>query len=158
MSFGKFSAEHLDWSNSMSLTIVPPYRRPLIAVPPYPYYISTQYMQPSAYNTAQKIMDIADQMTSNVNGDLLTMDHGANGYGYVFSPVSNGTIQFTDTSNNTIGGWDGATWPDGDIGETFGPKTISLDFGAGADPWYVYRTDFTGIGLKTWKLVYSRDQ
>lgn len=143
----------------MSLTIIPPYKRPATPIPPYPYYMASAYLNPTQYNTSQKIIAISDgQMTSNVDGDVLTLNLGVERYGYLFSPVSNGAIQFTELPNNTIGGWDGATWGDGDIGETFGPAIVSLDFGEGAQDWYVYRTDFTTSGTKQWKLKYSRPQ
>lgn len=141
----------------MSVVTLPIYVRPAVSIPPYPYYVVSPFLAPTAYDTAQKVMDIADgQMTSNITGDTLSLNVGVSDYAYLFSPVANGAISFNDLANNMPGGWDGASWPDGDIGENYGPQIISLDFGAGAEAWYVYRTDFTGAGNRTWKLTYAR--
>jgi len=139
----------------MTLVLSTPYKKPQVSIPPFPYYAASTYLNASQYNTSAKLIALATgQMTSDTTGDTFTLDTGTTKYGYFFSPVSNGAIQFTEINSNLLGGWDGATWADGDIGSTNGPATISLDFGAGPSDWYVYRTDFAGIGIVTWKLRY----
>lgn len=141
----------------MSNVILAPYVRPLISVPPYPYFAVSPYLSASQYDTSAKVIALSDgQMSSNVTGDTFTVNATANNYVYLFSPVSNGAISFRDQASNFIGGFDGATWGDGDIGETYGPVIVSLDFGTGAEDWYVYRTDFSGVGAHTYVLTYAR--
>ena len=136
------------------------YKKPPIDVPPFPFYkVGAPTL--SEYDTAAELMAIADgQMTSNVSGDTISMTSGPGEYLFLFSPVSNGEITFLDlTGGAGTGGWDGAEWPlNGDLGISEGPLTISLDFGAGAEDWYVYRTDWADIGAKTFRLTYSRYQ
>lgn len=141
----------------MSNVILTPYIKPEVPIPPFPYYAVSNYLSPTDYNTAAKVIALADgQMSSNVNGDTLTLNAGPDEYMYLFSPVYNGAISFRDLSTNFVGGWDGASWGDGDVGENFGPVIVSLDFGAGAENWYVYRTDFSGVGNHTYSLTYAR--
>lgn len=141
----------------MSNVILTPYVRQPVSIPPFPYYAVSTYLPPTAYNTSAKVIALSDgQMSSNVNGDTLSLNAGVDEYMYLFSPVSNGAITFRNVATSLIGGWDGASWGDGDIGEEFGPVVISLDFGSGSSDWYVYRTDFSGAGAQTFSLTYAR--
>lgn len=145
----------------MTAVILPVYIRPEEPVPPFPYYYDGPFL-----STGDLYSGITDddldalmdgQMTSNVTGDTITLSApGAGDYMYMLSPVYNGAITFTDTATNIIGGWDGASWPDNDIGESYGPVVISVVVNGTPEDWYVYRTDFPGIGNKTWRLSYAR--
>lgn len=140
----------------MSLTQARPYRKPPISVPPYPFHFVGVLPD---YTETTIDANFVDQMASNVSGDVLRLNVTSGNYGYLISPVSNGAITFIDLSGGAAGGWDGAGWPtDGTEGDTLGPETIMLDFGVGAEPWYLYRTDFQSLGNKAWKLQYARNQ
>jgi hypothetical protein len=141
----------------MSNVILTPYIKPATSIPPFPYYAVSAYLPPTSYDTAAKIIALSDgQLSSNVNGDTIALNAGIDEYMYLFSPVSNGAVTFRNVSTNLVGGWDGASWGDGDIGEEFGPVVVPLDFGSGVSNWYVYRTDFSGTGAQTFSLTYAR--
>lgn len=140
----------------MSLTVARPYRKPPISVPPYPFHFVGVLPD---YTEATIDANFTEQMASNVDGDILRLNVTEGNYGYLISPVSNGGITFLDLAGGAAGGWDGANWPtDGNPGEETGPVTIQLDFGAGLEDWYIYRTDFASLGQKSWKLKYAREQ
>lgn len=73
-------------------------------------------------------------------------------YAYFAHPQSYGIAEFIDNANGFPGGWDGITWGDGTIGEIYGPVTVVYDDGSGPENWYVYRTDFSGIGNMSWTV------
>lgn len=75
------------------------------------------------------VQDNAAFMLPNMEGGL---------YGYFLSPKDFGDVSFRSSSGIT-GGWDGASWPLDDIGDTYGPVEITLD----GQQWYLYRTDFS---------------
>lgn len=147
----------------MSLSIARPYRKPPIDVPPYPFYgVRSEHLNENTPDAALKAA-LSAQMASNVTGDTLTLNIVAGSWGYLMSPVSNGAITFLDISpsggGGATGGWDGASWPaDGRVGDTRGPVVVTLDFGAGEEEWYLYRTDFQGLGNRTYRLTYARNQ
>lgn len=76
-------------------------------------------------------------------------------YMYVCYPVALGLARFIDTATDFDGGWDGATWPDDDIGTIFGPLTIQRTIHGATSEWYLYRTDFDGIGLFTYEITFG---
>lgn len=98
-------------------------------------------------------LEIEQQLTMsapNTNSFNMEIDVPAGKYAYVAYPVELGRATFTDAESNIQGGWDGATWPeDGSIGDTLGPKVLTRIISGEERDWYVYRTDFTGIGNKT---------
>ena len=73
---------------------------------------------------------------------------------YLCYPVALGLAQFRDLASDFIGGWDGATWPDdGTVGEVYGPLTVQRTINGVTSSWYLYRTDFDGIGTFTYELT-----
>lgn len=133
------------------------YKKAPIDVPPFPFYYVGAITD---FSDANIRATFVDQMASNVSGDTLQMTAGSGQFMYLISPISNGAISFLDlTGGGAIGGWDGGTWDNDDIpDETYGPRTIVLNWGAGDEDWYLYRTDFSNLGTKTWKLTYDRNQ
>lgn len=75
-------------------------------------------------------------------------------YGYFAHPASLGLAQFADGSSGFPGGWDGIEWEDGGMGSTSGPKLVQYDDGTGLADWYVYRTNFSGIGESSWTVSF----
>lgn len=83
---------------------------------------------------------------------LFTLDAGDAGSGlkmYFAYPVSYGEATFTDTSNGFQGGWDGVT---NDPFNWTGPTTINVTVDGLPVPFYLYGTDFDGIGVVQWSV------
>lgn len=68
-------------------------------------------------------------------------------YMYFAAPTTYGYIKFYDTESQFTGGWDGANnnW------SIFGPRDVPID----GVMYYVYRTDFSGLGLSIWEARYD---
>ena len=65
-------------------------------------------------------------------------------------PARLGLAKFLDMSSMQFGGWDGAT---GDpIAGALGPLTVSVTSEGVTEPYYVYQTDFPGLGNVTWQV------
>lgn len=77
-------------------------------------------------------------------------------YGYFASPAALGAVTFTD-SLGIEGGWDGARWPQGTIGNAAGPALVWRNVGGNLVPWYLYRTDFPALGAVQFTATYERD-
>jgi hypothetical protein len=65
-------------------------------------------------------------------------------YQFFARPVSLGLVLFYDNYSSYYGGWDGAH---NDMGVTPGPITITIN----SVSYYVYRTDFAGLGSSSWE-------
>ena len=50
------------------------------------------------------------------------------------------------------GGWDGATWPYNDVASTSGPLVVSGVYDGVNIQWYIYRTDFSSLGIIQYRL------
>jgi len=76
---------------------------------------------------------------------------------YFCYPASLGLAEFIDTASQFIGGWDGASWPDdGSVGDQMGPIAIQRKNELGiSSTWYLYRTDFDGIGTYTYEVTFG---
>jgi hypothetical protein len=96
-------------------------------------------------------------MTSVASGQEFTIElPTVADYGYFCHPSVLGVATFTDVSNGFSGGWDGATWPsDGSIGGTTGPLSVTRTIGQDTQTWYLYRTDFSGLGTRTFRVDYT---
>lgn len=85
-----------------------------------------------------------------------TLTAPAGQYMYFCHPASLGIAKFVDTATNFEGGWDGASWPDdGDVGDQYGPISISRTINGVQSDWYLYRTDFDGIGTFTYEVSFG---
>src|SRR5690606_16593761 len=90
------------------------------------------------------------------NGDrtaTFTLDSGAAGSGlkmYYAYPVSYGLATFTDTSNGFEGGWDGVR---NDPFTLPGPIIVPVTVGGNVVDFYLYGTDFDGLGQVTWQVT-----
>ena len=85
-----------------------------------------------------------------------SMNAGPNRYGFFIYPIVWGLAQFKDVATQTVGGWDGATWPaDGSVGSTAGPLTVSRTINGIPTQWYVYRTNFANIGQVAFDVTFS---
>jgi hypothetical protein len=84
----------------------------------------------------------------------VTVDAGK--YGFFCYPIVWGLASFTEVATGNAGGWDGATWPaDGSIGTTAGPRTITKTINGINTQWYVYRTNFSGIGTVEFDVTFA---
>lgn len=86
-----------------------------------------------------------------------TLTASANQYMYFCHPASLGIAKFVDVGSDLEGGWDGASWPDnGEVGDLYGPISITrLDSQGKLSNWYLYRTDFDGIGTYTYEVSFG---
>lgn len=76
-------------------------------------------------------------------------------FGYLCYPKAIGLATFTDTNLGIPGGWDGASWPEGDVGSTFGPIEIQRQVGDTVSTWYLYRTDFDSLGDVSYQVEFE---
>ncbi len=87
---------------------------------------------------------------------LIQIDTAMGEYAYLMYPVSMGLVQFRDTASDLIGAWDGASWPDdGDIGTELGPIVIKRNIDGVMEDWYLYRTDFDGLGEFEFEITFG---
>lgn len=133
------------------------YRKDPIAAPPFPlYYVGPEIVD---FSQSNLLALFTAQMAANTDGITLTLTARTNEYMYVLSSEAGGLITFQDTSGSPASGsWDGATWSGDTPATTRGPRTVSLDFGNGGAIYNLYRTDFSNLGTKTWKLTFNRNQ
>lgn len=71
-------------------------------------------------------------------------------YLYYMAPVSYGTATFRD-SFGFVGGWDGASWPLDDMGDTNGPVVVTYL----GTQWNLYRTDWDGSWGGDYTITFS---
>lgn len=101
------------------------------------------------YNEATIRSALTEQHTYT-SGETITITASGSNYAYFAIPKSYNAT-FLDTAINFAGGWDGASWPnDGSYGETVGPVEIYIS----GQPWNLYRTDFPGVGTKTYRITF----
>ena len=94
------------------------------------------------------------ELANTGSGQFTVNAAGITEYGYFMYPIQLGPATIVDQSTGFEGGWDGASWPDsGAIGLTDGPIVISRTVGDDASDWYLYRTDFPGIGEFTFDFT-----
>lgn len=91
------------------------------------------------------------------NNQRFTLTAPAGKYMYFCYPTTLGKAEFTDVASNFVGGWDGASWPDdGSTGDQYGPIAITRTNELGvSSTWYLYRTDFDGIGTYTYEVTFG---
>lgn len=100
---------------------------------------------------------LTGKLPSLASNQRFTLTAPSGKYMYFCHPASLGIAQFTDTASDIVGGWDGASWPDdGDVGEVYGPiKITRVDSRGTSSDWYLYRTDFDGIGTFTYEVAFG---
>jgi len=100
---------------------------------------------------------LTNPMPDRNSGNTFTLNAGPTQYMYFAHTVDLGVAVFIDVATNLEGGMDGATWPnDGSIGTTTGPLQVTrVDPVTGASQdWYLYRSDFGGLGNFTFQVNY----
>lgn len=93
----------------------------------------------------------------NINSNqVFSINVGIGKYGYFAYPASLGFARFVQADNQVEGGWDGAGWPDdGSVGTSLGPLTVARLQNGVVTNWYLYRTDFASLGLRTWTVLFG---
>lgn len=105
--------------------------------------------------------DIAKYLTKSLptldDRQRFTLTAGSGEYMYFCYPASLKQAKFIDVATDFEGGWDGASWPDnGDVGEQFGPIAVTRIIQGIPSTWYLYRTDFSGIGTFTYEVTFGQ--
>ncbi len=138
----------------MTLWTLTPYARPPLPAIPYPRF--GVGILPSNPNNNDYVNLLTNVLTTSISGSTFSLNDGGTQYMYFASPAIHGNLTFTDTVINIVGGWDGANWPtDNTYLETGGRKEIQLTIGGDTRTWYLYRTDFKGIGLRTFRINFD---
>lgn len=86
---------------------------------------------------------LASEMPNTDDGQF-TLNVTGSEYGFFAYPAALGEATFIDNNIMLEGGWDGATWSDD--GSTIGDKYTPIVIEKDGTKWFVYRTDFSGIG------------
>lgn len=130
------------------------------AVPPKDAYTQTGTFKPlmgvAGWNAQEATISTFAEIEPN--SEFSIDAPGENDYGYVCYPKAMGEARFTDKVSNFEGGWDGASWPDQDVGDEYGPIEIERTVNGVTLTWYLYRTDFSGIGSATYDFQVPNPQ
>lgn len=94
-------------------------------------------------------------MPSSASGNSFTTESTGSNFIYFAHPASLGVATFTEPTLGLSGGMDGATWPAGSIGTEYGPLTVTRTIDGVDEDWYLYRSDFPGIGEITFRVDYD---
>ena len=98
---------------------------------------------------------VVTPMTTKISGGVVTLTIPSGDFGYFMHPIEYGVATFTDFYTKIPGGWDGAAWPLNDIGTTDGPITINVTRSGITRQYYLYRTDFDGLGVVAYQVDYA---
>lgn len=96
--------------------------------------------------------NLGQSLPSTADNQEITLNLTTGQWGWAAIPTAlSSNVKFTDTSNNFQGGWDGATWPNGSsYSPNTGPQTVTHL----GQSWVVYRTDYSALGNKTFRLTW----
>lgn len=89
------------------------------------------------------------------NGMEFTVTAGASDFIYFIYPVSAGLAKFTEASTGLDIPMDGASWNLSTVGAYRGPLAISRFADGVSTDWYVYRSNYAGLGTKTIRVHFS---
>ena len=119
-----------------------PYRAPVLKPPVVVDAVPRFGMgRLESYDTESPMFLIAlasEHSDFQTNPKFYLPDAAGEDYYYYMSPVEFGKATFV--FSGFTGGWDGATWPLDDMGDTYGPVEITF----GGRQWLFYRTDWPG--------------
>lgn len=127
----------------------PPPPPPPVDTPPTTAIFGVGVLAQPYVESAVRAM-LTSTHTYDTSGQEFTINITADNFGYFAVPANKNPV-FIDVSSGFPGGWDGASWDnEGNIGGETGPVAITI---AGA-AWKLYRTDFTSVGNKTFRVNY----
>lgn len=135
----------------MTIVTLPLYKTPPEPPPGVPLAaFGVRDTIPSTHNLI--LLALPNQHTT-ITEKVFTLDVelGASQYGWFYVRADLSPVRFLDLATSLYGGWDGANWPYGDIGTENGPKIVMN----GSEVWHLYRTDFSGIGKRNFKVMYA---
>lgn len=101
------------------------------------------------------LADIATWDAKPLGNQLMDFNIPDGHFGYLCYPKAMGLATFTDTNISIPGGWDGASWPENDVGSTNGPIEIQRQVGDTVSTWYLYRTDFDSLGDVSYQVEFE---
>lgn len=110
---------------------------------------------PEGIKTDEEIGEFVTEELDLGSVHTITINTGMGEFAYLTYPVSLGLATFRDTATDFIGGWDGASWPLGDIGSVYGPIVIRRNIDGTMEDWYLYRTDFDGLGEFEFEITFG---
>jgi len=136
-----------------TLTPTPsPTPTPTSCIPAYP----SSFYASAGQDTGDEIGMWTHKVYQTSDSGSVTFNPDTDEYVYFTYPIALGTATFTDLSINIAGSWDGASWLDnGVIGDVYGPITIKRTVDNINQDFYLYRTDFPGIGNKTFQIDFQ---
>lgn len=110
---------------------------------------------PFGINSQTLLEQFAVASTITQSGDIQSLQLDDLEYAYLAHPVSYGIAAFFVPGDDIQSGWDGATWPINGVGDTYGPITIDYTKFGVTKSYYLYRTDFEGLGPIQYQIFFE---
>lgn len=105
--------------------------------------------------TEDEVEALSATLPSTSNQEFTIDLSNSSDFGFFSYPVVLGEATFVDTSINIPGGWDGAAWGDDWMTlSRYTPIIVQVD----STEWFVYRTDFSGIGIREFKVSFENTE
>ena len=97
--------------------------------------------------TAATVLALSGRGLDGSNIQTFSLEAASDQYQYFAYPATYGPVIFYDNNSHFTGGWDGANDNPFNSG---GPKVLSVAVAGKAYSFYVYRTDYPGLGACKW--------
>lgn len=127
----------------------------ITGAPPAPTHFPIYGVAGPGVDNDMELLQLTSMLPSNAN-QVFNINVPTGQYGYFAHPSFLGIATFTDVTTEFEGGWHGASWPyDGTAGPVNGPIAVLRNIGGVVQTWYVYRTDYPGIGNKQFRVTFG---
>lgn len=121
---------------------------------PLPAHFAIFGTAPIGLDSDFELLQLQNAFTTNAN-QVFSINVPNGQYGYFAHPSHLGIARFIDQSAADTK-WNGASWPlDGSVGIANGPIAVLRNIGGVLQTWYVYRTDFPGVGSKQYRVEFG---